>query len=81
MKVSWLKSKNDEKSFKIQQHIGFDVYEIDDLEQTDNKIRELVENKYNTIILSNEVACFSSDIIKKYRNDDNINIIIARNKE
>lgn len=81
MKISWLKSKNDEKSFKIQKHIGFDVYEIEDLEETDNKIDELVKNKYNTIIISNEVAGFSSDIIKKYKNDDSINIIISRNKE
>lgn len=81
MKISWLKSKKDEKSFKIQQHIGFDVYEIEDLEQTDDKINELVKNQYNTIILSSEVAGFSSDIIKKYKNNDNINIIIARNKE
>ena len=81
MRISWLKSKEDEKSFKIQKNMGFDVYEIEDLEETDNKIDELVKNKYNTIILSNEVAGFSSDIIKKYKNDDNINIIISRNKE
>lgn len=81
MKISWLKSKNDRKSFKIQQHIGFDVYEIEDLELTDKKIDELVKSRYNTIVLSNEVAGFSSSIIKKYKNDDSINIIIARNKE
>lgn len=81
MKISWLKSKSDKRSFRIQQHIGFDVYEIEDLEQTDNKINELVNEKYNTIIISNEVAGFSSDIIKKYKNDDSINIIIAKNKE
>lgn len=79
MKISWLKSKNDNKSFKFQKNIGLDVYEIEDLEKTDLKIGELTKN-YNTIILSNEVASFSTDIIKKYSKDDNINIIIARNK-
>ena len=81
MRISWLKAKDDEKSFKFQKNMGFDVYEIEDLEQTDSKIKELVDNKYSTIILSNEVAGFSSDIIKKYAKDDSINIIIARNKE
>lgn len=79
MKISWLKSKNDNKSFKFQKNIGLDVYEIEDLEKTDLKINELTKN-YNTIVISNEVASFSTDIIKKYVKDDNINIIIAKNK-
>ncbi len=81
MKISWLKAKNDNKSFKFQKNMGFDVYEIEDLEDTDNKINELVQEKYNTIILSNEVASFSTDIIKKYAKDDTINIIIAKNNK
>ena len=81
MKISWLKAKNDNRSFKFQKNLGLDVYEIEDLEQTDNKLNELVNNKYNTIILSNEVASFSSDIIKKYAKNDNINIIIAPSKK
>ncbi len=81
MKISWLKSSQDEKSFKFQKNLGFDVYELEDLEQTDNKLEELVKN-YHTIVLSNEVASFSTDIIKRYARDDNVNIIIARaNKE
>ena len=61
--------------------MGFDVYEIEDLEKTDNKINELVEKKYHTIILSNEIAGFSTDIIKKYSKSDTVNIIIANNKK
>ena len=80
MSISWLKSSNDNKSFKLFKGLGMDVYEIDDLEKTDEKIKELVEQKYNTIILSNEVASFSEDIIKKYNKTDNINIIIAPRK-
>ena len=81
MRISWLKEKNDNRSFKFQKNLGLDVYEIEDLEQTDDKLNELVNNKYSTIILSNEVASFSSDIIKKYAKDDSINIIIAPSKK
>lgn len=77
MSISWLKSSNDNKSFKIFKGLGMDVYELDDLEKTDEKIKELVEQKYNTIILSNEIASFSGDIIKKYSKVEDINIIIA----
>ena len=77
MAMSWIKSSKDNKSFKVFKSLGMDVYEIDDLEKTDDKIRELVEQKYDTIVLSNEVASFSEDIIKKYGRAENINIIIA----
>lgn len=81
MSISWLKSTNDNKSFKIFKGLGMDVYEIEDLEQTDEKIRELVEQKYSTIVISNELASFSEDIIKKYNKIDDINIIIAPSKK
>ena len=81
MRISWLKAKSDDKSFKFQKNMGFDVYEIEDLEKTDNKISELVNTNYHTIILSNEIAGFSTDIIKKYSKDDTVNIIIANNKK
>ena len=35
------------------------------------------ENKYKTIFISNEVASFSEDIIKKYNKNDDIRIIIT----
>jgi len=81
MRISWLKSKNDNISFKFIQNMGFDVEEIEELEETDKKIEELVSRDCNTIVLSNEVASFSSDIIKKYAKDDSINIIIAKNRK
>ncbi len=77
MAISWLKSSNDKKSFKVFKSLGMDVYEIKDLEKTDAKIKELVEQKYDTIVISNEVASFSEDIIKKYNKVEEINIIIA----
>lgn len=81
MKISWLKASSDVKSFRFQKNLGFDVFEVEDLDETDNKINELIENKYNTIILSNEIAGFSEDIIKKYAKDDSVNIIIAKNRK
>ncbi len=77
MKISWIKSKNDTKSFKIFQNLGFNVYNLDDPENTDKKIKELIENDCKTIILSNEIASFSNDIITKYKKKDDISIIIA----
>ena len=77
MAISWLKSSNDKKSFKVFKNLGMDVYEIKDLEKTDDKIKELVEQKYDTIVISNEIASFSEDIIKKYNKAEEIKIIIA----
>ena len=77
MAISWIKSSKDNKSFKLFKNLGMYVYEIDDLEKIDEKINELVKQNYNTIVISNEVAGFSQDIIKKYNKTENINIIIA----
>lgn len=81
MAISWLKSSNDNKSFKLFKGLGMDVYEIEDLDKTDDKIKELVEQKYNTIVISNEVANFSEDIIRKYNRTTDVNIIIAPKKK
>jgi len=66
MKVSWIKYEKDKNSFKIPESLGFDVFKLEDLENIDEKIRQLVNEQYNTIIISNEAAAFSEDIIKKY---------------
>lgn len=57
-----------------------DVYDIADLDKTDEKIKELVDKHYTTIVISNEVASFSEDIIKKYNKTKDVNIIIAPGK-
>jgi len=77
MKISWIKYYKDIKSFKVPEHLGFDVFKLQDLEQADDKIKELVKDKYDTIIISNQVAATSQDIIKKYGKRDDINIIIT----
>ena len=77
MKISWLRTKNDNESFKLLKNLGFEVYNVEEPENTDKKIEELVENDYKIIILSNEIASFSSDIITKYSNQDDVSIVIA----
>ncbi len=80
MKISWLKLKDDNNSFRIFKNIGFDVYDVEDVEDTDKRIQELVNNHYKTIVLTNELAGFSEDIIKRYNKSQNVNIIIANSK-
>ena len=77
MKVSWIKTKDDQKSFKVFQNLGFDVYALEEPEETDKKIEELIKDDCKIIILSNEIASFSNDIITKYNNQDDISIIIS----
>ncbi len=80
MKISWIKYEKDNKDFRIAERLGMDVYKIERPEEVDNKMKELVNDNYKTIVLSNEVAGFSEDIIKKYQNNKDINIIISPRK-
>ena len=77
MKVSWIRGKDDDESFKVLKNLGFDVYNIDEPEKTDEKIEELVQNGNNIIVLSNEIASFSEDVITKYAKQDEISIVIS----
>lgn len=45
MKVSWIKYEKDNKSFSLPEKLGFDVFKLQNLEQTDDKIEELIENR------------------------------------
>lgn len=81
MKISWLKYEKDDRSFKVPEKLGFDVFKLHDPELTDVTIEQLIHKRYDTIILTNELAGFSEDIIKKYGRDRDISIIIARDKE
>lgn len=81
MKVSWIKLENDKKSFRLPENLGFDVFYLKENDGVDNKIDELISNKYNTIIISNEAAGFSQKINKEYLNNKNVNIIISRDKD
>ena len=64
----------------MAEKLGMRVEKLENPEEIDSKMSELVNQNYNTIVLSNEIAGFSSDIIKKYKNDFDINIIIGTRK-
>ncbi len=81
MKMSFIKYDKDKKNFKIPELLGWDVFYLHDLEETDNKIKELIQKDYDTIVVSDQVASFSQDMIKKYKNNNDIKIIISLNKE
>lgn len=81
MKLSWIKYEKDTRSFRLPEALGFDVFKLQDLEQTDNTIKKLIKQNYDTIIISNEVAGFSEDIIKKYQKDKDVKIVISLNKD
>lgn len=80
MKISLIKSSNDKESFIIAKGLGMNVIELKDNEEVDLEIKRQIKNDCRNIILSNEVAGFSEDIIKKYRVDKNVNIYIAPSK-
>lgn len=77
MKISWIRGKDDNESFKILKNLGFEVYNMENPENIDKKIEELVQSDHKIIILSNEIASFSGDIITKYQNQDDISIVIT----
>lgn len=81
MKISWLKYEKDKDSFKLPEALGLDVYKLTDLEESDKKIEKLIKDNYKTIIISNDVAGFSENIIKKYDKNPNVKIVISIDKD
>lgn len=78
MKISWLKSNQDLKNFKFVERLGFEVIKLDNQEKVDQKIKELIEDKNDTIVITQELAGFSEDIIKKYSKNKDVKIIINK---
>ena len=81
MKVSWIKFIEDKKDFKLPENLGFDVFSINKNDNVDEKIDELIPDKYNTIILSNSIAGASEKINKEYLKNKKVNIIISKDKD
>ena len=77
MKIAFLKYKNDKTEFEFAKKMGFKILEAEDLDKVDEYIEKLVNSKYKTIFISNEVASFSEKIIKKYQFSKEIKILIA----
>ena len=81
MKISWIKEEKDNKNFIVAEKLGMDVHRLNNPEDVDKTMEELIKQKCNMIVLSNEIAGFSEDIIKKYKNNENVNIVIGQRKE
>ena len=47
MKFSCIRAKEDKNSFRFLQALGIDVYELEDLERTDEVLFDLMKNNYN----------------------------------
>ena len=77
MKIIWIKGSNDKKSFKVFESLGADIEEVEDLDNTDKKIKELIKKNYTTFVMTDEIASFSEDLVKKYRKRDDIKFIIV----
>lgn len=78
MKISWLKSNKDSKNFKFIEKLGFEVIRLDNQESVDKKIKELINKQNDTIVITQELAGFSEDIIKKYSKNKDVKIIINK---
>ena len=80
MKISWIKNEKDNKNFAIAERLGMDVHRLNNPNDVDKTMENLVKQNCNMIVLSNEIAGFSEDIIKKYQTNKDINIIISPRK-
>ena len=78
MKATFIKY---EKDYRIPRLLGMNIEEITKPEEIDNKIEELKKQKYTTIVIPNELASFSQNIISKYKYNSTLNIIIVPTKK
>lgn len=79
MKISFVKYEK-ESNYKIPKLLGMKVEEIQEPEEIDETIKNLKKEKYTTIVIPNELASFSQDIISKYKYDPTLNIVIVPSK-
>lgn len=78
MKRAFIKYSKDNKSFNFFKLIGENVIELENPENVDKEMERLCKSNCKTIIITNEIADFSEDIIKKYTTSKDISIIITR---
>ena len=79
MKISFVKYEK-ESNYQIPKLLGMKVEEIQEPEEIDKTIKNLKKEKYTTIVIPNELASFSQDIISKYKHDPTLNIVIVPSK-
>ena len=59
---------------------SIDTAKVINIKKSHVKIEELKKQKYTTIVIPNELASFSQDIISKYKYDPTLNIVIVPSK-
>lgn len=77
MKISFIKYSQENRNYNLAQILGMKVVEINQPEQIDNTIENLKDSGYKTVVISNELASFSENIINKYTQDSKFKIIIT----
>lgn len=80
MKISFIKYEKEE-NYQIPKILGINIEQIKEPEQIDEKIEELKEQKYTTIVISDELASFSEKILSKYKYDNSLNIVITPSRK
>ena len=80
MKISFIKY-GEQNKYPIANLFGMDIEEIKEPEQIDQKIEELKQANYTTVVIQNELASFSENIVSKYKYEKNFNIIIMPTKD
>lgn len=73
----YIKQKKDKGKIFLNESFGVKVIEIDNIEDIDKALEEIEKKGKSTVFISNEMASFSNNIIKKYEKDQNIRIIIS----
>ncbi len=73
----YIKGKNEKEKLFLNERFGVKVIEIEDNEKIDTELENILKNGKSTIFISNEMASFSDNIIKKYEKDKNVKIIIS----
>lgn len=81
MKISFLKYYKNKETFQFAKRLGLDILEIQEPEKIDKVIDHLKEKHYDTIVMEDELASFSENMVYKYKNDNAINIIILPNSK
>ena len=79
MKLAWIKYDK-ESNFEKLEELGFNIvklHNLEELDNTDQKIDELIRKDYNTIVITNQVAGYSENMIDKYSKMEDIRIIIV----
>ena len=76
MQISWMKQNKEEEIFKIPERLGLHVETITNADVLDERIRKLRQENCHIFILSKGLAEEGEMVLRKYKKNENVNIII-----